>query len=218
MSLILASTSPRRNELLSLITTDFKVVGSDFDESALTAADPRQTAENLAFGKCMVVAREYPEDTVIGCDTVVDCGGKVFGKPRDKEDARRMLKALSGADHYVHTGVCVWHEGESHTFTATTRVRFFALSDEQIEAYISTGEPYDKAGGHPGGRGPLLRGDRGLLLQHYGASCLPSGPPSAKILNKMRNFARPLEKHRACGYNIKVKICGIASYTFIESV
>ena len=72
MSLILASTSPRRKELLSLITTDFKVVGSDFDESTLTAADPRQTAENLAFGKCMVVAREYPEDTVIGCDTVVD--------------------------------------------------------------------------------------------------------------------------------------------------
>ena len=126
MSLILASTSPRRKELLSLITTDFKVVGSDFDESTLTAADPRQTAENLAFGKCMVVAREYPEDTVIGCDTVVDCGGKVFGKPRDKEDARRMLKALSGSDHYVHTGVCVWHEGESHTFTATTRVENFS--------------------------------------------------------------------------------------------
>ena len=148
MSLILASTSPRRKELLSLITTDFEVVASDFDESALTAADPRQTAENLAFGKCMVVARDYPEHTVIGCDTVVDCGGKVFGKPRDKEDARRMLKALSGTDHYVHTGVCVWHEGASHSFTATTRVRFFPLSDEQIEAYISTDEPYDKAGGY----------------------------------------------------------------------
>ncbi|WP_394966842.1 Maf family protein [Candidatus Allofournierella merdipullorum] len=148
MSLILASASPRRKELLSLITTEFKVVNSDFDESALTAADPRQTAENLAFGKCMTVAREYPEDTVIGCDTVVDCGGKVFGKPKDKEDAQRMLKALSGSDHYVHTGVCVWHGGESHTFTATTRVRFFPLSDEQIEAYISTDEPYDKAGGY----------------------------------------------------------------------
>ena len=146
MSLILASTSPRRKELLSLITTDFKVVGSDFDESALTAADPRQTAENLAFGKCMVVAREYPEDTVIGCDTVVDCGGKVFGKPKDKEDARRMLKALSGSDHYVHTGVCVWHEGESHTFTATTRVRSVITSSAMSDRMRPSSSRPQKAG------------------------------------------------------------------------
>ena len=205
MSLILASTSPRRKELLSLITTDFKVVGSDFDESTLTAADPRQTAENLAFGKCMVVAREYPEDTVIGCDTVVDCGGKVFGKPKDKEDARRMLKALSGSDHFVQRH----HPGA--LFPADRR------ADRGLHLHRRALRQGRRLW-HPGGRGPLLRGDRGLLLQHYGASCLPSGPPLAKILNKMRNFARPLEKHRACGYNIEVKICVIASYTFIECV
>ena len=148
MSLVLASGSPRRKELLSMICPEFSVITSEVDESAITAPTPAETALALATAKCKAVAKDHPEDVVIGCDTVVDCGGKVFGKPRDKEDARRMLKALSGADHYVHTGVCVWHEGESHTFTATTRVRFFALSDEQIEAYISTDEPYDKAGGY----------------------------------------------------------------------
>ena len=152
-NLILASGSPRRRELLSLYTTDFTVCVSDFDESAVTAPTPAQLVEQLAIGKCLAVAKQHPDAVVIGCDTVVDCGGKVFGKPKDKEDARRMLKALSGSDHYVHTGVCVWHEGESHTFTATTRVRFFPLSDEQIEAYISTDEPYDKAGGY-GIQGP----------------------------------------------------------------
>ena len=148
MSLILASGSPRRKELLAMICPEFSVITSEVDESAITAPTPAETALALATAKCKAVAKEHPEDVVIGCDTVVDCGGKVFGKPKDKEDARRMLKALSGSDHYVHTGVCVWHEGESHTFTATTRVRFFPLSDEQIEAYISTDEPYDKAGGY----------------------------------------------------------------------
>lgn len=148
MALILASGSPRRKELLAKITPDFTVITSDFDESALTAPTPRQTAENLAFGKCMVVAGQHPTDTVIGCDTVVDFGGQVFGKPKDVQDARRMLKALSGADHYVHTGVCIWQGGRSKTFGVTTRVRFFALSDEQIETYIHTDEPYDKAGGY----------------------------------------------------------------------
>ena len=131
-----------------MICPEFSVITSEVDESAITAPTPAETALALATAKCRAVAKEHPEDVVIGCDTVVDCGGKVFGKPKDKEDARRMLKALSGSDHYVHTGVCVWHEGESHTFTATTRVRFFPLSDEQIEAYISTDEPYDKAGGY----------------------------------------------------------------------
>mgnify|MGYP005918742003 CR=1 FL=1 len=148
MSLILASTSPRRKELLSLITTDFKVVGSDFDESTLTAADPRQTAENLAFGKCMVVAREYPEDTVIGCDTVVDVNGEVFGKPHGVEDAKRMLRALSGSAHQVHTGVCVSRGGRTESFVDSCKVTFFPLSEEEIDFYASTKEPYDKAGAY----------------------------------------------------------------------
>ena len=81
MSMILASGSPRRRELLSMITPDFRVEVSDFDESVLTAPTPKQTAENLAFGKCMAVAGRFPGEVVIGCDTVVEYKGKVFGKP-----------------------------------------------------------------------------------------------------------------------------------------
>lgn len=107
MSLILASGSPRRKELLALITPEYTVLPSDFDESTLTAPTPRELALALARGKCGAAAALRPGDTVLGCDTVVEFGGRVFGKPRDKEDARRMLTALSGADHWVHTGVCL---------------------------------------------------------------------------------------------------------------
>ncbi len=106
-NLILASGSPRRRELLSLYTTDFTVCVSDFDESAVTAPTPAQLVEQLAIGKCLAVAKQHPDAVVIGCDTVVDVDGTVFGKPRDTEDAKRMLRALSGKTHQVHTGVCI---------------------------------------------------------------------------------------------------------------
>ena len=104
--LILASGSPRRRELLSLYTTDFTVCVSDFDESAVTAPTPAQLVEQLAIGKCLAVAKQHPDAVVIGCDTVVDVDGAVFGKPHDAEDAKRMLRALrqdpSGAHRRVH--------------------------------------------------------------------------------------------------------------------
>lgn len=148
MSLILASASPRRKELLARITPDFTVLTSAFDESAVTAPTPRDTALALARGKCLAVAAQHPADVVVGCDTVVEFAGQVFGKPHSREDARRMLTALSGADHYVHTGVAIAQNGGCETFAVTTRVRFFALSEAEIEAYIATDEPYDKAGGY----------------------------------------------------------------------
>ena len=106
-NLILASGSPRRKELLSLYTTDFTICVSDFDESGVTAPTPAQLVEKLARGKCLAVAKDHPGAVVLGCDTVVDVGGEVFGKPHSVEDAKRMLRALSGATHEVHTGVCV---------------------------------------------------------------------------------------------------------------
>ena len=107
MNLILASGSPRRRELLSLYTTNFTVCVSDFDESTVQAATPAHLVEQLARGKCLAVAKDHPDAVVIGCDTVVDVNGEVFGKPRGVEDAKRMLRALSGSAHQVHTGVCV---------------------------------------------------------------------------------------------------------------
>ena len=147
-NLILASGSPRRRELLSLYTTDFTVCVSDFDESAVTAPTPAQLVEQLAIGKCLAVAKQHPDAVVIGCDTVVDVDGTVFGKPRDAEDAKRMLRALSGKTHQVHTGVCISDGTRTESFVDSCRVTFFPLGEEEIDFYASTAEPYDKAGAY----------------------------------------------------------------------
>ena len=162
--LILASQSPRRKELLSLYTTDFTVCASDFDESAVTADTPAQLVEQLARGKCLAVAGEHPGAVVLGCDTVVDVNGEVFGKPRDKEDAKRLLRALSGRTHEVHTGVCVSDGRRTESFVDSCEVAFFPLSEEEIDRYAATAEPYDKAGAYAiQGRAALwldaIRGD-----------------------------------------------------------
>ena len=146
--LILASGSPRRRELLSLYTTDFTVCVSDFDESAVTAPTPAQLVEQLAIGKCLAVAKQHPDAVVIGCDTVVDVDGAVFGKPHDAEDAKRMLRALSGKTHQVHTGVCISDGTRAESFVDSCRVTFFPLGEEEIDFYASTAEPYDKAGAY----------------------------------------------------------------------
>ena len=146
--LILASGSPRRRELLSLYTTDFTVCASDFDESAVTADTPAELVEMLARGKCQAVSAQHPGAVVIGCDTVVDVKGEVFGKPHSVEDARRMLRALSGAVHEVHTGVCISDGTRTESFVDTCRVKFFPISEAEIERYAATEEPYDKAGAY----------------------------------------------------------------------
>ena len=147
-NLILASQSPRRRELLSLYTTAFTVCVSDFDESAVTADTPAHLVEQLARGKCLAVAKDHPGALVIGCDTVVDVDGEVFGKPHSVEDAKRMLRALSGAVHQVHTGVCISDGVRTESFVDSCRVKFFPLSEEEIDAYAATKEPYDKAGAY----------------------------------------------------------------------
>ena len=146
--LILASGSPRRRELLSLYTTDFTVCVSDFDESAVTAPTPAQLVEQLAIGKCLAVAKQHPDAVVIGCDTVVDVDGTVFGKPHDAEDAKRMLRALSGREHRVHTGVCICRGRRAAATVETTVVHFSPIAEDDLCAYVRTPEPYDKAGAY----------------------------------------------------------------------
>ena len=183
MSLILASASPRRRELLRLITTEFTALAGDLDESAVKAASPKELALALGRGKCEALARRYPADTVIGCDTVVDWNGQVFGKPRDARDARRMLRALSGADHLVHTGVWVSKNGRGEGFAATTRVRFYPLSDRQIEDYIATGEPFDKAGGYG------IQGAAALFCEEIeGCYYNIMGLPVSRLARLLRKF------------------------------
>ncbi|WP_087364294.1 Maf family protein [Faecalibacterium sp. An192] len=148
MKLILASGSPRRRELLSLYTTDFEVCASDFDERAVQAESPAALAEALARGKCLAVSGQNPGCLVVGSDTVVELDGEVFGKPKDADDACRMLRALSGRTHQVHTGVCVSDGTTAESFVDTCKVTFFPIPEEEMERCIASGEPFDKAGAY----------------------------------------------------------------------
>lgn len=147
-SIILASASPRRKELMALITPDYMVITSEVDESVLTADSPAALAALLGGAKCLEVAKIYPDSVVIGCDTVVEIDGVVYGKPRDKAHAAAMLHALSGRTHLVHTGVCICCGTRQESFVETTSVTFAPLTEREIAAYVATDEPYDKAGGY----------------------------------------------------------------------
>lgn len=170
MALILASASPRRRELLALITPDFTVRTAPVDESAFTEPTPAALAGRLAYEKCRAAAALWPGDCVLGADTVVDAGGQVLGKPRDTGDARRMLRLLSGRRHLVHTGVCVACGGGFYRRTVTSAVEFAPLTDAEIERYIATDEPYDKAGayGIQGGAAIFVRRIEGCYYNIMG--------------------------------------------------
>ncbi len=135
MALILASGSPRRRELMALITPDYTVITSDVDEGKIAADTPAHLAQSLASAKARAVAKLHPADTVLGFDTVVDCGGEVFGKPQDEADALRMLRALSGRTHKVHTGVCICKGGRAAATVETTLVHFSTIVEDDLRAY-----------------------------------------------------------------------------------
>lgn len=147
--LILASSSPRRKELLTLVTDEpFQIEVSAVDERAVTAENAVELVKKLAMAKAKAVADRFWSDTVIGCDTVVELNGEVLGKPADQQEATRMIKALSGAEHLVHTGVCLCRQDKCDVFAVTTRVEFLDWRDDEIRRYVLTSEPYDKAGGY----------------------------------------------------------------------
>ena len=148
MDIILASASPRRKQLLSMIYSDFKVMPSDIRELVPRDLDVEKCPEYLAVAKAEMVSQGREKNLVIGCDTAVICEGKMLNKPRDTNDERIMMNMLSGSVHKVITGCCLCYMGKSHSFSVSTDVEFFELSEQEIESYISTAEPYDKAGGY----------------------------------------------------------------------
>lgn len=159
MSIILASQSPRRRELLAQMgVPQFEVVPALGEEIASPGLSPAQLVEVLSRQKAEEVAVQAgPDDVVIAADTVVAVDGAVLGKPRDPADAARMLSLLSGRAHTVYTGVTVRRGTFSRTAHEATQVRFRPLTQSEISAYIATGEPMDKAGGYGiQGRGALL--------------------------------------------------------------
>lgn len=154
MELVLASKSPRRIEILRNVGYDFKVTPADFDEGTVDlTVDPVLGVKQLAKGKASAVFNTLSETSkistvVLGADTIVVCDGEVMLKPKDELDAHRMLKRLSGDTHQVYTAVSLITASETKTFVEKTDVYFYDLSDEEIDAYIKTGEPMDKAGAY----------------------------------------------------------------------
>ncbi len=172
--IVLASASPRRRELLSQVGIEFEVKPADGEEK-ITSTEPSKIVEELSYQKAMFTARALEKENghvpegciVIGADTIVSYEGRILGKPADRDKAIQMLSMLQGNTHQVYTGVTVL-TGESgswkvHTFFECTDVIFYPVSEEEIEAYVDSGDPMDKAGsyGIQGAWGAYVKGIRG---------------------------------------------------------
>ena len=148
--LILASQSPRRKYLLEQAGLTFSIIPSDFDEGSVTVSDPDSYVRMLAEAKAADISEQHPDCWVIGADTIVLIDNTILEKPGSNEEARSMLKQLSGKTHQVFTGYCICCKNKDTLFSETvkTDVHFKSLSDTEIEWYIQTGEPFDKAGAY----------------------------------------------------------------------
>ena len=147
MNLILASGSPRRKELLGLFGVPFVVRIADIDETMDPNKAPFDEVARVSRMKALAVPREK-DDVVVAADTIVVCGGTVLGKPHSREEAIRMLTALSGRDHQVMTGCTVVRGEKAETFTEVTDLHFRPLGEAEIARYVDSGEPMDKAGAY----------------------------------------------------------------------
>lgn len=149
ISLVLASGSPRRRQLLSWLGFDIIVAPQDVDESRPPSTPPIQHAENLARKKALSAFGDHPDHMIIAADTVVHLGDDIFDKPVSRDEAREHLTRLSGQTHQVTTGVAVGNTPANlHVFSVTTHVRFRTLTPSEIDAYLATGEADDKAGAY----------------------------------------------------------------------
>lgn len=146
--LILASGSPRRSEILNSVGWEFTKIVADVDETEFEGENPADYVQRLAKTKAEAVALNYPDSLVLGADTTVVIDEQIIAKPVDLDDARRMLKLLSGRTHEVLTGVAVAKNGETFVGIQRTKVKFVELNDEQIEFLVEFGEPLDKAGAY----------------------------------------------------------------------
>ena len=171
MKLILASASPRRQELLKLFGIPFTVRVADIDETMDPQLPPYDEVARVSRAKAMAVPRKNG-DVVIAADTIVVCAGKVLGKPRDEEDAKAMLSLLSGRDHQVMTGCTLLRGEKCETFTEVTDIHFRPLSKKEIENYVATGEPMDKAGSYGIQGGAALFCQR-MVGDYYNVMGLP---------------------------------------------
>jgi len=170
--LVLASESPRRQELIQLLGLRAEIHPSGIAED-VTEADPSLLVQKLAFQKAEDVAKQYPKDyLVIGADTVVFFEDRILGKPKNEEDAYRMLSALSGRTHRVYTGVSLHFQGKKMGFYEKTEVQFVRLTEREIWDYIESKEPMDKAGAY-GIQGRFAPFVKGIAGDYYNVMGLP---------------------------------------------
>lgn len=186
--LILASASPRRQELIKLITDDFEIAVSQVEETIPDGMTAEDIPQYLAMLKAKDISKKFSENIVIGADTCIIADGIVLGKPKTKEDAASMLKSLSGNTHYVITGCALVLGEKSLSFSVTTEVEFYPLTDKEIENYIDSGEPFDKAGAYGiQGKGSLfvkrINGD------YFNVVGLPVAKLN-KVLDSFLNFTK----------------------------
>lgn len=184
MELILASASPRRRELLALITERFAVCPADTDETLRPNADLADEVVRLSVSKARAAQEQHPSACCIGSDTLVTIDGAALGKPHDAAHAADMLRALRGRTHEVLTGLAVLPPGETaRTLCTRTRVRFRDFTEDELAAYVATGEPLDKAGAYGiQGKGALLVA--GIAGDYYSVMGLPVAS-LAEILRKL---------------------------------
>lgn len=187
LNVVLASASPRRKELLSLIFNEYDIRPADCDEALPEGIKAQEAVEYLSLIKNKATVEICDKNSlVISADTVVAVDGEILGKPQDKEDARRMISLLSGREHQVFTGVTLSLNGEFKTFSEKTDVIFYKLTDKEIEDYISTDEPYDKAGAYG------IQGKAGLLVKavngdYYNVVGLPVARLKREIISFIEN-------------------------------
>ena len=171
MQLILASASPRRKELLGLFHLPFSVRVADIDETMDAGKAPQDEVARVSRLKALATPRGN-DDIVIAADTIVVCENTVLGKPRSEEDAKNMLRMLSGRDHQVMTGLTVICAEKTVTVTEITDIHFRELSQKEIDAYVATGEPMDKAGSYGIQGGAALFVEK-LVGDYYNVMGLP---------------------------------------------
>lgn len=186
--IILASKSPRRQELLRLLGVPFKIITEDIDETMDPALAPEDEVRRVSALKAQAVnALVSPQDTVISADTIVVLGNRVMGKPKSAEDAKAMLRALSGKTHRVMTGLTVTQGQTGKSVTVTTEITFRDLSDREIDTYIASGEPMDKAGAYG------IQGGASVFVSHLNGDYFNvMGLPVCTLTQLLRSFGIPV--------------------------
>lgn len=181
--LILASSSPRRKELLENLHLAFEISSSDADESFGEELSPSEAVMELAARKSSAVSAKFPDSFIIGADTVVVHEGLILGKPGNRQEASEMLRILSGNIHTVYTGVSIVTPEKEARFYEKTDVTFWELSDEEIDTYIKSGEPFDKAGGYG------IQGFGSMLVKQInGDYYTVVGLPVSRLVRELRKI------------------------------